>query len=207
MLLKSVVCWEVMLCWMSGSHSIHNSIMFSLTKTAFLDCLTVSWNSELQLAQHNFFFSHCCSIVLIHLPPPFLSNWHIHSSQLFQLSPELGSVPWKQRQYISPTHLNKPSLFLVGGGGNLRVSCELVTYKDIFVYRMYWLDKCVCVVAVMLLLWFGYHSTVLQSALSGVVTSVIGWYFQIRCTLHCCTLREVLPKSREFHTVDVGIEL
>jgi len=38
---------------------------------------------------------------------------------------------------------------------------------------MYWLDKSVRVVAIMLLLWFGYHSTLLQSTLSGIFTSFV----------------------------------
>jgi hypothetical protein len=39
---------------------------------------------------------------------------------------------------------------------------------------MYWLDKSVRTVAVMLLLWFGYHNTLLHSAVSSIVTSVFG---------------------------------
>jgi len=64
-----------------------------------------------------------------------------------------------------------------------------VSAKDIYLCRLHWLDKSVRIVAIMLLLLFGYRSTVLQSTLSGIFTSsVFGWRFQNRRAFHCCTL-------------------
>jgi hypothetical protein len=56
---------------------------------------------------------------------------------------------------------------------DLHVSCDIVSTKEASLCRMYWLDKSVRVVAIMLLLWFGYHSALLQSTLSGIFTSSV----------------------------------
>ena len=107
------------------------------------------------------------------IPPNYFCT-HLNSVQL----------PWTHRQYISLTRLNKPLLFVVKPKNIHRVSCDLVSAKNVCLCRMYLLDKSVRIVAILLLLWFGYHSTLLQSTLSGIFTSsVFVWRFQIRRTL------------------------
>ena len=129
------------------------------------------------------------------IPPSYFCT-HLKSVQL----------PWTRRYYIYLTRLNKPLLGCVKPKNDHRVSCEIVSAKDVCLCRMYWLDKSFRIVAIMLLLWFWYHSTLLQSSISDFfISSVLGWRFQITRALHCFTLRSDLLKTWEVHTIDVSI--
>ena len=129
------------------------------------------------------------------IPPSYFCT-HLNSVQL----------SWTHREYISPTRLNKPFLGCVKTRDIHRVYCDHLSAKDVYLCRMYWLDKSVRIVAIMLLVWFGYHSKMMQSTLSGIFTSsIFGWCFQNRRALHCFTLRSYLLKTWGFHTVDVNI--
>ena len=166
----------------------------SWTDWPLLGTLNSHWDSSI-------FLPLCPSIVFIYqnslhpshlnytfIPPNYFCT-HLNSVQL----------SWTHRQYISLTYLHKPLLGCVKPKNDHRLSCVLVSTKDVSLCRMYWLDKSVRVVAIMLLLWFGYHSMLLQSTLSGIFTpSVFGWCFQTRRALHCFILRSDLLKTWDF---------
>ena len=183
-----------------------DSIAFFYMQSFIMNWFTPFWISELPLGQHKIFASSPFhSSDLIKFPPPFLSKLQIHTSHLLLHPPELGSVTLNTEAVHFSDMSERILLGCVKPKNDHYVSCDLVSAKNISLCRMYWLDKSVRVVAIMLLLWFGYHSMLLQSTLSGIFTSsVFVWCFQTRCALHCSTLRSDLLKTWEFHTIDVS---
>jgi hypothetical protein len=141
-------------------------------------------------------FPHPSYLKYTFIPPIYFCT-HLYSVQL----------PWTQRHSFSLTRLNKPLPSCVKPKNDHCLSGDLVRAKNVSLCRMYRLDKIVRVVAIMLLLWFGYHSKIMmQSILSDIFTSsVFDWCFQIRPALHSSTLRTDLLETWEFYTIDVSI--
>ena len=104
---------------------------------------------------------------------PYRLNYTFIPPNYFSSNMNTVQLPWTRRHYICLTRLNNPLLGCVKPKNDHRVSCDLVSAKDVCLCRMYWLDKSVRVVAIMLLLWFAYHSKLLQSTRSGIFISSV----------------------------------
>ena len=134
-----------------------------------LGTMNCQWSGTTSFAS-----SHFHSFDLPKFPPNFLSYWRIHSSQLFLHPPELGSVTLNMEAvHFADTSEQQFTRLCENPKNDLRLFCVLLSTKNVSVCRMYWLDKCVRVVAIILLLWFVCHSTLLQSTLSGFITSSV----------------------------------
>ena len=199
MWLKTVFCWEVRLCWMKLSHLCWRQHCLFVHGITFLGLIFPFFEVWIPIGPAYFFFSlHPSSILLnyqISLHPSYLNSTFIPPNYFYT---HLNTVQlsWTHRRYIYLTRLHKLLLCSVKTKNDHRVFFYLVSAKDVPLCRMYWLDKSVRLVAFMLLMWFGYHSTLLQCILSGFFTSsVFGWRFQNRHAWESCTLKSDLLET------------